>query len=321
MGSPLAEALSFIASFAVAVAMTFVVVPWLIPKLKARGVVGKDVNKPGQPEIAEMGGIAVVIGFFAGVGVGLAIDGATNEDLLNVSLSAALGAAFVGLIDDLFEIRQSQKAFFPFLLALPLGVTLNPVIYIPFIGEVDFSVWMIVIAPFAITCAANAANMLEGFNGLGTGLGIVMSCTLVSLALVHDRLDGLYLLVPLLGALVAFLWFNKYPSKIFPGDTLTLFSGATIAAAGMLSQLYIQTFFIFIPMMVEFFLKSRSNFQAENYSSNASNRHLEYHGKIESLTHIIMKHARVTERGLVFFIWGTEIMVCAIVIAFDLWVR
>ena len=317
MGSPLAEALTFIASFAVALAMTCIVVPWLIPKLKARGLVGKDLNKPGQPEIAEMGGIAVVIGFFAGVGVGLTINGATNEDLLNVSLSAALGAAFVGLIDDLFEIRQSQKAFFPFLLALPLGVTLAPVIYIPFIGEVDFGVWMIVIAPFAITCAANAANMLEGFNGLGTGLGIVMSCTLVLLALIHERLDGLYLLLPLLGALVAFLWFNKYPSRIFPGDTLTLFSGATIAAAGMLSQLYIQTFFIFIPMMVEFFLKSRSNFQAENYSSNASNGHLEYHGKIESLTHIFMKRMRLTEKQLVMLIWVLEICLCLTVLSVD----
>jgi UDP-N-acetylglucosamine--dolichyl-phosphate N-acetylglucosaminephosphotransferase len=318
MGSPLAEALSFIASFAVAVAMTYMVVPWLIPKLKARGLVGKDVHKPDNPEIAEMGGIAAVIGFFGGIGLLLVFNGAREEDILNVSILAALGAAFVGLIDDLFEIRQSQKAFFPFLLALPLGAALTPIVYIPFIGEMDLGAWMIVVAPLAITCAANAGNMLEGFNGLGTGLGIIMTSTMILLAVVHDRLDGLYLLVPLLGTLVAFMWFNKYPARIFPGDTLMLFMGATIAAAGMLSQLYIQTFFIFIPMMVEFALKFRGNFKAQNFSKVAPNGHLEYSGRTESLTHYLMKRWTFTERTLVESIWAIETGVCAVVMVFDL---
>ncbi len=176
---------------------------------------------------------------------------------------------------------------------------------------------MIIAAPFAITCAANAGNMLEGFNGLGTGLGIIMSSTLVVLAFHHDRLDGIYLLIPLLGCLVAFLWFNKYPAKMFPGDTLMLFTGATIAVAGMLSSLYIQTIVIFIPMIIEFFLKLGGKFRAENYCSNAGNGHLEYHGAIESLTHVFMKRMKLTEAGLVIMIWLLEIVVCVFVISVD----
>ena len=177
---------------------------------------------------------------------------------------------------------------------------------------------MLLVAAIAVTCAANAANMLEGFNGLGTGLGIIMSFTLVILCVVHDRLDGVYLLVPLLGALIAFLYFNKYPAKIFPGDTMTLFMGATISVAGMLSNLQVQTGFIFIPMIVEFFLKMRGHFEAENYCSEADNGYLEYHGKIESLTHIFMKHFKVTEQELVAFIWGIEAAMCVIVVSVDL---
>jgi hypothetical protein len=60
-----ANSIEFIAGFFVAMAMTFVIIPWLIPRLKARGVVGIDLNKPSKPEVAEMGGIAVVVGFFA----------------------------------------------------------------------------------------------------------------------------------------------------------------------------------------------------------------------------------------------------------------
>ena len=311
------DGIEFIAGFAVALVTTFVIVPWLIPRLKARGVIGKDLNKPNKPEVAEMGGIAVVVGLFAGVGVLVALDGIDNIDLLNVSLSAALGAAFVGMLDDLFNLRQRHKAILPFLIALPFAASADERVVIPHIIELEFGPWMIVVAAFAVTCAANAANMLEGFNGLGTGLGIIMSLTLILLSIQHDRMDGVYLLVPLVGALTAFLWYNKYPAKVFPGDTMMLFMGASLAIAGILSNLEVQTAFIFLPLIVEFFLKMRGHFEAENYSMNATNGYLEYHGKIESLTHIFMRHLRINEKEIVALIWGLELAICVFVIAVD----
>lgn len=299
-------------------ATTFVIIPWLIPRLKARGIVGTDLNKPSKPEIAEMGGVAVVIGFFAGVSVLVALNGISNVDLLNVSLSAALGAAFVGMMDDLFNLRQRHKAFLPFVIALPFAAAVDQHVVIPHVIEINLGPWTLLVAALAVTCAANAANMLEGFNGLGTGLGIIMGLTLIVLGVIHDRMDGVYLLVPLLGSLIAFLWFNKCPAQIFPGDTMMLFTGATLAIAGMLSNLQVQTTFIFIPMIVEFFLKMRGHFQAENYCSEAGNGYLEYHGRIESLTHIFMKHLKIKEQELVALIWGIEIAVCALVISVDL---
>lgn len=300
--------------------MTYSILPWLIPILKSRGIVGKDLNKPNKPEVAEMGGIAVVVGFFAGVSTLVALDGITPEGTqrLFAGLSAALGAAFVGMMDDLFDLRQRHKAFLPFVIALPFGVTADPHLVIPHVMTINFGFLMPLVAAFAITCAANAANMLEGFNGLGTGLGIIMSLTVLTLSLVHNRMDGVYLLVPLLGALIAFLYFNKFPAIVFPGDTMMLFMGATIAIAGILSQLYVQTAFIFIPMIVEFFLKFRGRFMGENYATRNANGFIEYRGKIESLTHIFMKHFRVNEQELVAFIWGLEIALCALVIAVDL---
>jgi len=299
-------------------AMTFVIIPWLIPRLKARGVVGRDFNKPSKPEIAEMGGIAVVVGFFAGVSVLVALNGIQNVDLLNVSLSAALGAAFVGMMDDLFDLRQRQKAFLPFVIALPFAAAADQHFVIPHVLAINLGPFMLIAAAFAVTCAANAANMLEGFNGLGVGLGIIMSMTIIILGIMHNRMDGAYLLVPLMGSLIAFLWFNKCPAQIFPGDTMMLFMGATLAIAGILSNLQVQTAFIFIPMIAEFFLKLKGHFKAENYCSEAGNGFLEYHGRIESLTHIFMKHMKVKEQELVALIWGIEIAMCTIVISVDL---
>ena len=298
--------------------MTFVIIPWLIPRLKSRGIMGKDLNKPGKPEVAEMGGIAVVVGFFAGVSVLVGLNGITNTNLLNVSLSAALGAAFVGMMDDMFNLRQRHKALLPFVLALPFGAVADSHVVIPHVMELNFGPWMMLVAAFAVTCAANAANMLEGFNGLGTGLGIIMSLTLIVLCFLHQRLDGAYLLVPLVGALTAFLWFNKFPAKVFPGDTMMLFMGATIAVAGILSNLHVQTAFIFLPMIAEFVLKVRGHFQGENYASRSSNGFLEYHGRIESVTHFHMKSMRLNEKELVYLIWGLQIAVCMFVVAVDL---
>lgn len=312
------EGLEFVAGFFVALVMTYLLVPWLIPRLKARGIVGKDLNKPGHPEVAEMGGIAAVVGFFAGIAVLLWMESVEEEALLSVSLSAILGAAFVGMMDDLFDLRQRHKAFLPFVIALPFAVAVPSAVVLPHVIPIEFGPFMPIAAAFAVTCAANAANMLEGFNGLGTGLGIIMSLSLVLLCLIHGRLDGLYILIPLLGGLVAFLWFNKYPARVFPGDTMMLFMGAAMAVAGILSQLHVQTAFIFLPMIIEFLLKLRGHFRGENYASRSANGFLEYHGRIESLTHLVMRRFKVSEPELVTILWGVQCAICALVISVDL---
>jgi UDP-N-acetylmuramyl pentapeptide phosphotransferase/UDP-N-acetylglucosamine-1-phosphate transferase len=97
-----------------------------------------------------------------------------------------------------------------------------------------------------------------------------------------------------------------------------LFMGATIAAAGMLSSLYIQTTLIFTPLILEFFLKSRGHFRAQNYCSESSNGYLEYHGRIESLTHLVMKRNKRTEQQVVSTIWLLEAVVCLIVVMVDI---
>lgn len=317
----MAQGWEFVGAFTASFLTALALMPWLIAKLRAKGIVGRDLNKPDRPFVAEMGGIGVLIAFLAGVAGVVALDGIENERLLNVSLSAVIGAAAVGMMDDLFDLRQRYKAILPFILALPLGAVVGTEITIPHIAVVDLGPWMIVAAAFAVTCAANAANMLEGFNGLGTGLGIIMALVLLVLCVQHERMDGAYLLVPLLGALVGFLWFNKYPARVFPGDTMMLFMGATIAAAGILSNLHVQTTFIFLPMIVEFFLKLRGRFRGENYATRSQDGYLEYHGRIESLTHVLMRRWRLTENQLVAGIWAIEIAMGAIVVFVDVVIK
>jgi UDP-N-acetylglucosamine--dolichyl-phosphate N-acetylglucosaminephosphotransferase len=315
--------MSLIASFLT----TIITVPWLIRRLAERGLVGVDENKFDKPKIPEMGGLAVVIGFVAGVSTFLVIGNVLAEDIeaeeklmdlagpvLAVVL-AVVGAALTGIMDDLFGLRQRIKAVIPFLFAIPVGVFTADKTTMSFIfTSVDFGILMILIAPFGVTCAANAGNMLEGFNGLGTGLGIIISITLISIAFMHGANDTLILLFPLLGALVAFLWFNRYPAKIFPGDTLTLFMGATLACAVILGDMKTVGALLFIPMIIEFFLKLRGHFKGENYGKPDEEGYLSYEGRTESLTHIIMKKKKVKEWTLVFALWCIEAILCIMVL-------
>mgnify|MGYP001407396515 CR=1 FL=1 len=296
-------------SFVISFVVTFTIIPWLIPRLVARKIVGRDMNKADQRFLPEIGGISVVVGFFLGIYSYIALNnlnsGAGVSNFLLVSLVTVLGIAFIGIIDDLLDMRQSTKAFLPFLFSLPLALFVSDKVNIPLLGEIDFGIFILFLVPFGITCASNSMNMLEGFNGLGTGMGIIIVISLLIMSLMENNTDGITLLIPLLGSLLAFLYFNFYPAKIFPGDTLTLFMGAAIGCAAM-PNLKLEGAFLMLPMIFEFFLKLKGKFKAQTFATSLNGNILVYEGKIESLTHILMINFSLNEKQLVLLLWSVQ---------------
>lgn len=315
----------FVLAFIVSVFVTFIATQWLIVNMKEAKITGIDMNKPSKPEIPEMGGIAVVVGTTVGVYVLLAVYdifeiGNPITHFIMASLMTLMGIGMIGMLDDLVNMKQSIKAVLPFLISAPLGHYVNSVVVFPIIGGIDLGYGIYFIVPLAITCAANSMNMLEGFNGLGTGLGIIITASMIIMAILNDVTKGLYFFVPLLGSLVAFLYFNKYPAKIFPGDTMTLFLGGTIACGALISDLKFEGLLLLSPMIIEFFLKLRGNFKGECYASALENDRLIHKGKIESLTHLVMVKFSVNENRLVQIFWGFEGVLAIMVIVLS-WVH
>ncbi|MEM2900349.1 MAG: hypothetical protein QXT63_06110 [Thermoplasmata archaeon] len=292
--------------------------PWLIKNMLRIGMHGKDMNKPNKPIVAEMGGVGVIIGFFSGVFFIMAFErylgsGITLSQgrLLIACMFALLGAGFVGALDDLFDLRQRVKAILPMFFAIPLALYLpEHFLTLPIIGKIDLGFAFIFVIPFGITCAANASNMLEGFNGLGAGLGIIINVTLMVMCVIEGTLLPMVILLPLLGSSLAFIYYNKYPARIFPGDTLMLFQGAALASAAMLGGIMEIGAVLFSPMIIEFFLKLRGRFKGECFGRVDKNGILHYKGRIESLTHIVMKNMRVNEVKLVLVLWSIEAVLC-----------
>lgn len=304
----------------IALIATMILTRQIIPILKKQKIVNNDLNKKDRPLIPEMGGIGVIFAFFLAMNFSLYWITSIDYQLLAMVLFTIMGVAFVGILDDLLDLHQLTKSILPFLIAIPLGIGLNDkILTIPYAGSVYVGFWMVLLVPLGITVITNLTNILEGFNGLGVGLGIIITSTFITISFITNEMDGLFLFIPLLGALLGFFYFNRYPSRIFPGDTLMFFQGAVIGCAAIIGNLKTIAAILYLPLLVEFILKARGRFPAKNHGIIQEDGTLCYDGKIYSLSHLFMKYFKVTETRLVAILWIMEAVLCVVMIMMAYW--
>lgn len=308
--------------FLVAGVACILVMPRAIRKLHGAGIVGKDRHKPGRPEVAEMGGLAVFLAFNAGVFsiLAVALDLGLAVELILLALVVVTGATMAGILDDLIDLRQKFKTLISFAFALPLSLFVaDYTVWFPLIGVVDLGwAYPLLLVPVAVACASNGFNMLEGFNGLGAGLGIINATTLIVVSLLSGNLLGLALLGPLVGALVGFWTFNAYPARVFPGDTMTLMVGATLACAAIIGKVEFWAGVLLIPQILEFAMKARSRFPTRQWGGQ-----LQPDGTLVSerdrpaglCQWIMIKTGGLTERRLVWTILAGQTVLALMVVA------
>jgi UDP-N-acetylglucosamine--dolichyl-phosphate N-acetylglucosaminephosphotransferase len=302
-------------SAVIAFIITFILTHQIIPILKKQKIMNNDLNKKDSPLIPEMGGISVIFAFFIAMNFSLYYITSIPFQLLTMVLFTIMGVAFIGILDDLLDLHQLTKSILPFLIAIPLGIGLpDKILTLPFVGSVYMGFWMVFLVPLGITTVTNLTNILEGFNGLGVGLGIIITSSLIVISFITEETKGLFLFIPLLGALLAFYYYNRYPSKIFPGDTLMFFQGAVIGCAAIIGNLKTIAAILYVPLLIEFILKARGKFPAKNHGDIQEDGTLSYDGKIYSLSHLLMKRLRVTEKRLVAILWIMEAVLCAVMI-------
>jgi phospho-N-acetylmuramoyl-pentapeptide-transferase len=110
------------------------------------------------------------------------------------------------------------------------------VLAVPFVGNIVIGWWYIPIFIFIIVASAFSANETDGLDGLAGG---VMLFTFVALTIVAFVLQRFHLATfgaVVVGALLAFLWFNIYPARFFMGDTGSMSLGITIGVIAMLTN-------------------------------------------------------------------------------------
>lgn len=302
---------------------TYIATPYFIKILKLEGIVGYDQMKPGKPQVAEMGAPSVLFGFLAGIFAYIfaqtfIIGGMPAQELLYLmaAVTTLIIITFIGVLDELtclIKEREGKSGFekfkrkgltklsqflLPFPAAIPLIVVSAGVsiMSIPFFGEINLGIiYPLVLVPIAIVGCANATNMLAGFNGMQAGLGIVLSMFLGIYAYLQGSFGAALVAFVFAAALLAFLKYNWYPAKIFPGG-LDYLVGAVIAVIAIIGNVEKFAFFCFLPWFIELGLKLRTRFKAENFGKLQKDGTLKApYEKVYSLTHIVMKLGKFKE--------------------------
>jgi UDP-N-acetylglucosamine--dolichyl-phosphate N-acetylglucosaminephosphotransferase len=297
--------------------VSFIIFPVMISRFKRAGITGKNMNNSIQEEIPEMGGLITAVGFAAGIIIAISLRTFFNI-FLSASLTSILAAlatvlivVIIGIFDDLMSMRQWVKAILPVFAALPLMALKEgySLINIPYIGLINCSIcYSLVLVPLGITGAANAANMLAGFNGLEAGMGIVIVVSLSIIAYLLGEMTALIILIAALGALLATLYYNWYPAKVLVGDVGTLSLGAIVATAVIIGSFEAAGIIIVIPYAVDFLIKAKNKFPARNWWGTYKNGKLYCpdNGPV-GLCQLIMKVCGgISERNLVLVLMGIE---------------
>lgn len=125
------------------------------------------------------------------------------------------------------------------------------VLTVPFFGNFQIGFWYVPIFIFIISASAFSANETDGLDGLLGGVSLFAFVALTTVSFVLNRYDLAAFGGAMIGALLAFLWFNIYPAKFFMGDTGSMSLGIVIGIIAMLTNTTLLLPFFAIIFVIE----------------------------------------------------------------------
>lgn len=205
----------------------------------------RKVHKDPMPRL---GGLAI----FLGVAVGLIYLRPVHEQLFEIYLGAVV-IVITGILDDKYQIKPLLKLGGQFLAA---GILINGGLIIervtlPVFGMIDLGNFSIIITLLWVVGISNAINLIDGLDGLASGVSAIALTSILVMALIDTRSIVIALCVILIGSNLGFLFHNFNPAKIYMGDTGSMFLGYMIAVISILGLFKNVTLFSFvIPIIV-----------------------------------------------------------------------
>lgn len=296
---------------------TLLVLPKWIKRAKKEGLTSKDVHKKKSNDVANGGGITVLIGFVIGVLLYIGVKTFYFQDTTNLietlGLLSLIGfVALIGIFDDLLGWKKGLGRKFRILMVFFSSI----ILMVLNVGQhtsmgIDFGIiYPLILVPLAIVGTTTTFNFLAGYNGLEASQGILI---LLGLSIVNFIAGNWWLSLIgmcMVASLFAFYFFNKYPAKVFPGDLLTYPVGAMIGAIAILGNIEKIALFFFIPYIIEFFLKSRGKLVKESFSKVEKDGSLSpLYPKIYGLEHIAVRILRKVKRNGKAYEWEVPLLI------------
>ncbi len=210
-------------------------------------------------------------------------------------MGALIGASLVGLLDDWLDIKKrghnGRGLRFRFKLFLYLAVAMIgawwfyfklgfSVVYVPFLGNIDFGWFYIPFFILAVVSTSFAVNETDGLDGLAGGILMIAFFLYGLIAILQGKIDLASLIGVVCGALLAFLWFNVHPARFFMGDTGSMGLGVLLAIVAFLTNsVFILAFigFIFMVEALSIFLQLfwKKTFKRKLFLSSPIHHHFQ----------------------------------------------
>ncbi len=269
-------------SFLIALAWTPLLIRFLL-KTKA----GKQIRSEGAPIYHKlhkkkegtptMGGLLIwvtvlavalifwIIGYF-GRGTVLAELDFLNRGQTLLPLGALIASALVGFGDDLlgilkigpngggFKVRH-RLVIYTFIASFGAWWFYYKLdwdlAYIPFLGSFNLGLWYLFLFVFVLVASAFSVNETDGLDGLAGGVLLIAFASYGVIAFSQGKMDLAAFCGVIIGALLAFLWFNIFPARFFMGDTGSMSLGITLGIIAMLTNAFMILPFIGFILVVE----------------------------------------------------------------------
>lgn len=253
-------------AFLLAFITTFVITPYTIKLAKKVGAVDlpKDERRINTKAMPRLGGIAVIAGFVVSIVyllIIMSIEGTINlqgpEQYYIKLLGFFIGAAIIAsvcFIDDMKNLPALVKLAVQILAAVIVvmsGIRIEH-IQIPFFNTAEFSYMFSLILTIGwIVGVTNAINLIDGLDGLSTGLSLISCLSLMIIFALNDSpIIAIILITALAGALTGFLPFNFNPAKTFIGDTGSNFLGYSLAVISILGVAKTYTLIVIVAPLI-----------------------------------------------------------------------
>ncbi len=112
-------------------------------------------------------------------------------------------------------------------------------IHLPFIGDFNIGIWYIPLFVFILVATSFSVNETDGLDGLVGGVLLISFASYGVIAFSQGKMDLAVFCGVIIGALLAFLWFNIYPARFFMGDTGAMSLGITLGIIAMLTNAFL----------------------------------------------------------------------------------
>jgi phospho-N-acetylmuramoyl-pentapeptide-transferase len=181
-------------------------------------------------------------------------------------LGALVASALVGLIDDYLNVAKIgpsgggisvKQRLLLYTVVAAFGAWWFytklewSIIHVPGVGDFEIGWWYVPLFLFVIVATAFSVNESDGLDGLAGGILMFCFAAYTALAFAIGRVELAMFCAAIVGALLAFLWFNVYPARFFMGDTGAMSLGTTLGVIAMLTNSALVLPIIAFPLVLE----------------------------------------------------------------------